>query len=308
VSLVSCQAEDTAFNHQLKGKVKREDLALAPKVPGRILEIRVHESDLVQPGDTLAVLDVPEVEAKLVQARGAVMAAASQYDMSQTGATRYERDQVEAMYNAAREQFDLARKTFGRLKEMYTDSLIPTQKYDEVQMKYMSARAQLEAAEAKKKDVAQGVRSEKQRMAEGDYQRAKGALQEAEIAYSERFLIAPAEMTIETIALQEGELALPGYNIFTGYKANSTYFRFTVPESKVMQYKIGEERTLVMPYQENLQFRARITGIKQLTSYAEKTTPFPEYELGETVYEVKLVPLEASAHDLYANMSILMEE
>jgi len=301
----SCN-QDTPMKEAYKGKVKKEVVTIASKVPGRILKLYVEESNVVTKGDTLAILDVPEVEAKLQQARGALLAAENQYRMAQKGATKNEREQVEAMYSAAEEQYGLAEKTYQRLNQMYTDSLISAQKYDEILAGYKRALAQKNAAEAKREEVVTGVRTEKILMAKGDLQRAEGALQEAEVASRERYLLAPADMTIETIALQPGELALPGYNVFTGYMQGTTYFRFTVPESEVNQFKTGTKKPVTLAYADQ-QFEAELIGIKQLTSYASRTTPFPEYELGEALYELKWKPVQTSSvADLIANQTVLM--
>ena len=45
-----------------------------------------------------------------------------------------------------------------------------------------------------------------------------GAKQEVLTAANEKLIIAPADMSIETISLQEGELLTPGYVLFNGYK------------------------------------------------------------------------------------------
>jgi HlyD family secretion protein len=50
-------------------------------------------------------------------------------------------------------------------------------------------------------------------MARGQKERAIGALQEAETADQERYIVAPQDMSIETITLNLGELAL-GYTLF----------------------------------------------------------------------------------------------
>ena len=304
--LINGCKEKQSAEKSLKGKVKKEVIYVAPKVPGRILTIHVKESDIVKKGDTLAVIDIPEVEAKYEQATGALVAARSQYEMSLKGATKYEREQVEAMLSAAEEQFSLAEKTLERLNELYRDSLIPAQEYDEIFTKYMQAKAQLTAADAKKKDVETGVRTEKILMAKGNMLRAKGAVKEAEAALQEKYITAPVDMSIETIALQEGELALPGYNIFVGYLPNSTYFRFTVPESEVLDYKAGQNYSVKMAYKEK-SYQAKVTGIKQLASYADRTTPFPEYEIGESLYELKLIPeRKEDVKDLVANITVLI--
>ena len=54
----------------MQGQVEVSEYRVSSKVPGRILEIRVKEGDYVKVGDTLAILDAPEVRAKMEQARG----------------------------------------------------------------------------------------------------------------------------------------------------------------------------------------------------------------------------------------------
>ena len=74
-------------------------------------------------------------------------------------------------------------------------------------------------------------------MAAGQASQAQGALQEANVAYSERYVIATNDMEVETISLNPGELATAGFALFNGYIPSSTYFRFTIPESKIAKYK-----------------------------------------------------------------------
>ena len=55
----------------IQGQVEVSEYRVSSKVPGRILEIRVKEGDFVKAGDTLAILDAPEVNAKKQQAQSA---------------------------------------------------------------------------------------------------------------------------------------------------------------------------------------------------------------------------------------------
>ena len=61
----------------IQGQVEVTEYRVSSKVPGRILELRVSEGDYVKAGDTLAILDAPEVRAKMEQARSAESAAAA---------------------------------------------------------------------------------------------------------------------------------------------------------------------------------------------------------------------------------------
>ena len=96
-------------------------------------------------------------------------------------------------------------------------------------------------------------------------------------------------MTIETITLRVGELAVAGYPVFNGYQTNSTWFRFTVPESKIIAFNKGDKATVKVPYMKK-EYNGKIATIKQMPRYADITTAYPDYEMDEAVYEIKIIP------------------
>ena len=59
----------------IQGQAEVTEYRVSSKVPGRILEFRVKEGQSVQAGDTLAIIEAPDVQAKLEQARAAEAAA-----------------------------------------------------------------------------------------------------------------------------------------------------------------------------------------------------------------------------------------
>lgn len=290
----------------LQGKVKYETIGLAPKIPGRISTIKVGEGQLVHKGDTLIILDVPEINAKIQQSAGAVESAAAQYELAKNGATPEQIEQIASQVQVAKDQLIFAEKTYVRMRNMYEDSLITAQQFDEVQMKYQSAKSQLTALNAKKQEVVKGTRPENVRITEGQVVRANAAKAEAEIAFGEKYIIAPADMLIETISLTTGELALPGYTLVNGYQTNSLYFRFTVAESLVNQYQIGQVVEIEVPYTKK-SFSATIAAIKQLPRYADNTSASPNYQLGETVYELKVIPGGEKTEGFYQNSTVLLK-
>jgi HlyD family secretion protein len=112
-------------------------------------------------------------------------------------------------------------------KDMATCSKIPWFP-QQTMMKYLpniKAQAQYIAVQAELDEAKKGARIEQQTMARGQKERAIGALQEAETADQERYIVAPQDMSIETITLNLGELALAGYTLFKGYITSSIYFR-----------------------------------------------------------------------------------
>lgn len=275
----------------LQGKVENEQIAVVSKIPGKIIKILVKEGDLVQKGDTLAILDIPEVDAKKSQAEGAVISAKAQYSMALKGATDNQIKQLEAKKMGLKEQYEFAQKSINRLSNMLKDSLVSQQTFDETFAKYQGAQAQYNAVLAEIDEARKGARIEQQTMALGQQDRAYGALQEVESANKERYVIAPQDMSIETITLNLGELALPGYTLFNGYISNSTYFRFTVQESQLSGFKKGQEISVGIPNSDK-KIKGKITIIKQLGAYGNITTAYPDYELQESLFEVRISPID----------------
>ena len=274
---------------QIQGKIENEQIAVVSKIPGKIIKIFVKEGDLVKKGDTLAILDIPEVNAKINQAEGAVTSAKAQYNMAVKGATDNQIKQLEAKKQGLKEQYQFAQKSIKRLDNMLKDSLVSQQTYDEAFAKYEGAQAQYNAVVAELDDAKKGGRIEQQNMALGQQDRAFGALQEVETADKERYVIAPQDMSIETITLNLGELALPGYTLFNGYISNSTYFRFTIPESQLDKIKKGHEMTVHVVYNKK-DIKGMVSTIKQLGAYGNIATAYPDFEMQESLFEIKITP------------------
>ena len=290
-----------------RGKVKFETISVSSKLAGRISKIYVEEGQTVKKGDTLALLDIPEVNAKIIQAEGAVTAAKGQLDMAFNGATVEQLNQIKGKIDAGKAQLNFAQESYNRLQAMYKDSLVSLQQFDEVKMKRDMAKAQVAALEAKRNEVSKSARTEQIDQAKGQLNMAIGAKKEVLSAANEKFVIAPANMSIETISLKEGELLTPGYALFNGYEKDSVYFRFTVPESKVYDFEVGKPLMLINPFTKE-EINTKIVVIKQLAQYADITSTAPLYELSESIYELKAIPTsDISKQIFYINATILIK-
>lgn len=301
--ILSCNKKS---NGQLMGKIERDQIAVSSKIPGRLIEFFVREGDFVKKGDTLAVLDIPEVDAKKEQAEGAFTSAEAQYSMAVKGASKNQLNQLLAKQTAIREQYVFAEKSLKRLENLVKDSLVPQQTYDEAFAKYQGAKSQLAAVDAEIAGVSGGVRMEQQTMALGQKSRAMGALKEVEAAERERYIIAPQDMSIETRTLQLGELALPGYSLFVGYLSNSTYFRFSIPESELKSFSIDTEKEIKVFYNNKI-LKGKVNSVKQLGAYANIATAYPDYEVQESLFEVKILPENPEeAQSLFTKATVLV--
>jgi HlyD family secretion protein len=306
-TIASCSNKSEVAK-SIQGKIERDEIAVVGKLAGKIDKILVNEGDFVKKGDTLAILDIPEVAAKKAQAQGAVKSAEAQYEMSVHGATSNQLKQLNAKKGALNEQYQFAKKSLNRLEAMVKDSLVPQQQYDEVFAKYQGAQAQLIAVDAEIADVKNGVRLEQQTMALGQQDRALGALQEVAVAEKERYIIAPQDMKIDAVTLKLGELALPGYTLFKGSLPETTYFRFTVPESSISAYEIGTTVSVHVPYKK-VDIAGIIQNVKQIGAYANIATAYPDYDIQDPLYEVTVRPTQLQdAKDLLAKSTVTIKK
>lgn len=291
---------------EIVGKTKRETISFAPKLTGRISEIYVKEGETVHKGDTLALLDIPEVDAKRSQVEGVLQAAQAQSDMANRGATANQLKQLKAKKDAIEEQYNFANKSFDRAKAMFEDSMMSPQAFDEAFAKFKGAEAQWYAVQAEYEEAINGVRMEQRTAAAGQRNQAAGALKEVQIAENERYIIATNDMLLETIALSVGELATAGYPLFNGYLPESLYFRVTIPESQMKDYVRGSVWTIRVPYLDQT-YEAEIVQIKQLTRYATITTAYPDAGLDDALYEIKLLPKNQLSEEVLTNATIILE-
>jgi HlyD family secretion protein len=107
----------------LSGRLEGDDSAVAAKVAGRIVEIRVAEGDPIKAGDVIAILDDEQVKAREDQARAALT-------------------QSEARARAAREQIEVLEE---QLRQM---QLQTTQSRADAEGRVLEAEADLAGAEA----------------------------------------------------------------------------------------------------------------------------------------------------------------
>jgi HlyD family secretion protein len=309
IILKSCSGDNQKKQIKLEGKIERDQIAVTTKIPGKIQKILVEAGQNVHKGDTLVILELPEVDAKAIQAEGALSAAQAQYEMAVKGATDGQMKQLHAKVDGLKEQYDFAQKSLDRMNNLLRDSLISQQKYDEVYAKYQGAKNQYLAAQAELADVQHGARIEQQRMALGQKERALGAVDEVNVAAKERYILAPQDMSIENINLQVGELAMAGYSLVSGYINDGTFFRVTIPESKIKDFVKGQNKTLIIPYLENKEVQAKVETIKPLSSYANISTAYPDFEEQETLFEVHLKPVNIQeSKDLLTKATFIVKQ
>ena len=109
----------------IQGQAEVTEYRVSSKVPGRILEFRVKEGQTVQAGDTLAILEAPDVMAKMEQARAAEAAAQAQNEKAIKGARQEQIQAAYEMWQKAIAGVDIAEKSYKRVKNLFDQGVMP---------------------------------------------------------------------------------------------------------------------------------------------------------------------------------------
>lgn len=162
----------------LQGLMDATTVSVAAKVPGRLAAVTVKEGDQVAAGDAVARLTLPEIEAKVAQAKALHEAAAAKADMAQEGARTEELDAARADLARARAGEHLARVTNTRVAALFKDGLVSTQKRDEAAAQLKASSELAAAAAAKVTALENGARRQEKTAAEALAAQAAGGVAE----------------------------------------------------------------------------------------------------------------------------------
>ena len=290
----------------IQGQVEVSEYRVSSKVPGRILELRVKEGDYVKVGDTLAILDAPDVRAKMEQARSAESAAAALELKAQNGARKEQIQGAFSVLQQAKAGFEIAEKSYGRVQRLYDEGVMSAQKRDEAYANYKAMEAQMKAAQSQYDMAVNGARMEDKLAASAQVGRAKGAVNEVNSYIHETVQVAQMEGEVSDVYPKVGELVGTGSPIMSISVMDDMWGTFNVREDQLEGMQVGTEFTVFVPAF-NKSIKMKVYYLKDQGSYAvwKATKANGQYEL--KTFEVKARPVE-KIEGLRPGMSLIIKK
>ncbi|WP_294634700.1 HlyD family efflux transporter periplasmic adaptor subunit [uncultured Bacteroides sp.] len=290
----------------VQGQAEVTEYRVSSKVPGRILEFRVKEGESVQAGDTLAILEAPDVLAKLEQARAAEAAAQAQNEKAQKGARHEQVQGAFEMWQKAKAGLAIAEKSYKRVKNLTDQGVMSAQKLDEVTAQRDAAIATEKAAKAQYDMARNGAEREDKAAAAAMVNRAKGAVAEVESYIKETYLIAQTAGEVSEIFPQAGELVGTGAPIMNIAIMDDLWVTFNVREDLLQGLNVNTEFEAFIPAL-NKDIRLKVNYMKDLGTYAawKATKTTGQFDL--KTFEVRAVPQE-KVEGLRPGMSVILEK
>ena len=288
----------------IQGQADVTEYRVSSKVPGRILRYYVREGDHVKAGDTLALLEAPDVTAKYDQACAAEAAAQAQREKADKGARQEQKQAAFEMWQKAKAGLAIAEKSYQRVKNLYDQGVMTAQKLDEATAQRDAARATERAARAQYDMARNGAEREDKQAAAALVARAQGAVAEVKSYVDETVLTALADGEVTEIFPQVGELVGTGAPIMNVAMMNDMWVSFNVREDRLALFSVGKVIDATVPALDGRAVRLKVYAMKDLGSYAAWKATKTTGQFDMKTFEVKAAPV-APVAGLRPGMSVL---
>ncbi len=298
-----------AFSHEdetIQGQADVNEYRVSSKVPGRILAIKVKEGSQVHAGDTLALLEAPDIVAKRAQAVAAEAAASAQNRKAEKGARQEQISAAYEMWQKAKAGAEIAEKSYQRVKRLYEQGVMTAQKYDEATAQRDAAKATEKAARSQYEMARNGAEREDKEAAAALVDRAKGAVSEVDSYLDETVLIAPLDGEVTEIFPQIGELVGTGAPIMNVALMDEMWVTFNIREDHLSRFRMNQTVEALIPALGNKKVKLNIYYIKDLGSYAAWKATKTTGQFDMKTFEVKASPV-GPVEGLRPGMSVIME-
>ena len=259
------QKDDT-----IQGEVEVSEYRVSCKLPGRVVELRVQEGDYVHVGDTLAILEVPEMKSQ------------------------------EQMLQAT-----IAKKTYDRMQNLFNEGVISGQKRDEAYAAYKATEAQVAAARSQYDMAKNGAREQEKRMAANNTQASKSAVDVVKNLLKETVQIAQCEGEVSNVYPKVGELVGLGSPIMSISIMSDMWGTFNVREDHLKGLNKGDEFTAYVPAF-NKDIKMKVYYLKDQGSYATWKATKDNGDYDRKTFEVKARPI-TKIEGLRPGMSLIIK-
>lgn len=218
---------------EYSGELVGEAVDLAPRVAGRIQEVRVRIGDTVDAGETVAVIDDTDIVRQLEEAKGQLGVAEAQVSRSQA-------------------QLEQAEADFRRSEELFKQAVLSSQEFDRLRSRLGAAQAELRSTEAQ---VTQ----------------AKARAERLAQQLADTRVVAPFSGTVASRYLDPGALVQIGTPVIRLVQSSPLLVQFRVPERDLGRLVTGYPLTVTTQATGDTTFPGHVERISGEVSRSDRT-------------------------------------
>ena len=221
------------------GYVEGDYVLLAPIEMAQLRDVAVREGDRVEAGATVAALVDDDARLSVAEARAAVAKADAQLADLRQGRRPEEIAVLEATLRSATAQADEARRAQARTQDLARRGIATQADLERADTALELAEAAIGQAEANLAVARLPAREEAIHAAEGETERARAALAQAEWRLEKRTLVAPADGRVSTVIRNAGEMAGPTAPVLSLLPDGGVRLKLYVSEPQFSALAVG---------------------------------------------------------------------
>jgi len=270
LAMAACRTDDDTLT--VSGTVEIREVMLAPLTAGRLAVLRKDEGDTVLPGDTVAVLEQPGLDA-LIRERRARAAAVTQRT---------------AEIEAARADSLRTANDLARARQLLDRRIISEQQYDQLRNAAAAAAARLEAVRASSNEA----------------RAAEAALAGTLAIRDQLTLVAPAAGVILTRYAEPGEALVAGTPVVALGLVRDPWIRAYVGERYLARLSLGQPVTVRVDGYDR-EFNGKITDIAPRAEFTPRAA-LTERERADLVFAIKVTVSDDPEGRLKAGLPVTL--
>lgn len=250
------------------GRLEANQVEIATKLAGRIVDVLPQEGDMVDDGAVVAHLDRAEIEAQLRQARAEAQRA------------RKALVSANAAIASRRAELTFSQQQLERAEILSKKGYATRERLDERRQQFVSAKAAVDVAAAQVEEAQAAIKA-----ADAQVDRFESLLNDATIT-------SPVRGRVQYRLIEPGAVLPAGGRIATVLDLTDVYMTIFLPARDAARLRLGDDARIVLDAASNYVFPAKISFVATEAQFTPKTVE-TKTEREKLMFRVKLqAPLE----------------
>lgn len=234
------------------------EINVVPKIGGKVEKVNFDIGDIVKEGDVLLTLESRDIASSVKQAEAAVTMAEANYRSLSEGTLDKQLEQAEANFLNAKENYE-------RMQVLYDEGAVSKQQFDAAKLQYTVAKTQYESA----KIAAPGNLE----AAGAQLKQAQAGLELARSQLENTVIKSPVSGMVASKSVNVGEMAAPGYPVFTIVNIDKVYVDLDISEVNIGSVEKGQKVSVTVSAADKTEFSGIITNVSPSADPRSRTFP-----------------------------------
>lgn len=269
------------------GTIEIQEVDISSKLSGYISKLLVEESDQVKEGELLAVIDRPDLSARLDANKASQEQAKALLEDIRKGARTEEIAEIDAKIQAGLSRYNQAKRDYERYLRLYEDKVVSAKKMEESRLLRNVTLEELRALRERKKILQQGARDDRIRAQQEEINKLEANLRVTETEIADTKIKSPLSGIVLLQNFEKGELVSPGSIILTLGDYKDCWINIYIPSTMLGFVFPGQSVSVRVDSWPEQLFKGKVSEIAEKAEYTPRASITPE-ERANLVFRVKI--------------------